>query len=493
MSGTINFKYFPATTFRVPGYYSEFDASQANTALAAQRALLVGQVLSGGTAALNVPVEAFSQDQVNSLCGADSMLALMYQAYRKQDAFGECWILPIADPTGTAATGSLLVAGTASAPGTVSLYIAGILVSVGVNTGDVAATIAANITAAINGTAGTPCVASATGATVNLTANHKGLAAADCDIRLNYRAVRNGEATPAGLTITITAFTGGGTNPVIVPALDNLGTRTFDFIAVPYTDSTSMSAVAALLSDQIGRWSAIEQLYGHAFYAYRGTLSARSTFGVSNNNQHESVLGFYNSPTPAWLEAADWAGAHAAILRTNPAIGVVGQPLGLLPPPLADQDTPAEMNVMLYDGMSTFTVDESGQSRIGRSITTYQANAAGQPDDSYLNTNLLFQAMYVARYLAATTLTQFQNKILVDDGAAIGPGSPATTPSLIFQAVCGMYAYLASQYVVQNSDTFAKNGYARKGQKGQVLLYLPIDFSDQVIQVAALIQFQQTT
>jgi hypothetical protein len=56
-----------------------------------------------------------------------------------------------------------------------------------------------------------------------------------------------------------------------------------------------------------------------------------------------------------------------------------------------------------------------------------------------------------------------------------------------------MYAYLSSQFVVQNPATFATNGYAQKGQKGQVLLFLPIDFSDQVIQVAALITFQQTT
>jgi phage tail sheath gpL-like len=312
-------------------------------------------------------------------------------------------------------------------------------------------------------------------------------------VRINYRGIANNEVTPPGVTVAFAVGTAGATNPVFTTLFSNLGTTTFDYIAFPYTDTASLTAIEALLSDQSGRWSAIEALYGHVFSAYRGTVSGRSTFGVSNNNQHLSILGYYDSPTAAWVEAADWCGAHAINYRVNPAVGIVGQALNLLPPPLASQDTPGEQNVLLYDGMSTFNVNEAGQSVIDRSITTYQTNQAGQIDDSYLNTGLLFQAMFVARYLAIQVLSQFLNKILVDDGNIIGPGSPAVTPSLIFQAVCGMYAYLCTQYIVQDSQTFAKNGYAQKGTKGQVLLYLPIDFADAVIQVPALIQFQQTT
>jgi phage tail sheath gpL-like len=478
----------------VPGFYPEFNANQANTAAPNQRALLIGQVLASGSAVLNQPILAYSQAQVSALCGLNAMLTLMYQTYRLQDGFGEVWILPLADnAAGTAATATIAFTGPATTSGLLSLYIAGILVGVAVTVGDTAATIAANLVADMALIANLPCTATAAAGTVTLTALHRGAALNDIDLRLNYRAGRNNEVTPAGVGVTITAFAGGLLNPVLTPPLANLGSTTFDFIAVPYTDSLSMAAVSALLSDQSGRWSAVEALYGHAFYAFRGSVGTRSTFGVTNNSQHETILGYYDSPTPAWLAAADWAGAHAVIYRANPAIGVIGQPLGLLAPPIASQDTPAEMDVLLYDGISTFTVDATGQCRIGRSITTYQTNAAGQSDDSYLNTNLLFQAMAVARYLTANVLTQYQNKILIDDGAVISAGSSATTPSLIFQGVCGMYAYLASQNVVQNPATFAANGYAQKGQKGQVLLFLPIDFTDQVLQVAALIAFQQTT
>ena len=101
--------------------------------------------------------------------------------------------------------------------------------------------------------------------------------------------------------------------------------------------------------------------------------------------------------------------------------------------------------------------------------------------------------MYAARYLKAQLQTQFSGKILVSDGTPIPVGSPATTPSTVFQSAVAIYGYLASQFIVQNPATFAKNGYGRAGTKGQVLLFLPIDFSDQVIQISALIQFTQST
>ena len=414
-----------------------------------------------------------------------------------QDPFGECWLLPLVDAVaGTAATGSIAFTGPATGAGTIPLYIGGVPIPVGVNAGDLATAIATNAAAAINAAAiGMPATAIAASASVNLTADHKGLALNDLDIRLSYYGAQNGEVMPAGVGATITPMSGGATNPVLTTALANCGEQTFDFIAFPYTDAASLTAIEGFLSDQSGRWSAVEMLYGHAFIAYRGTVAARGTFGTGRNSQHVSCLGYYDSPTPTWLEAADFAGAHAVRIRVNPALGMTDQQLNLLAPPVASRDVIASRNVLLFDGISTFFVDPAGVCRIDRSITMYQLNPSGQADNSYLNTNLMFQAAYSARYIKAQLTSQFiaAGKILVDDGTPIPPGAPATTPSLIFQATVALYAYLASVFVVQDVATFAKNGYAAKGTKGQVLLYLPINFSDQVIQIAALIQFQQTT
>jgi phage tail sheath gpL-like len=494
--GDVGFHNFPASTWRPSGSFIEFDPSQANTATQQQRALIVGQITASGTTTANVPFLAYGQAQVNALCGVASMLAQEYAGYRAQDPYGEVWIGPLADNgAGTAGTQTITLTAPATAAGTLALYVMGVSVPVAVASGDIASAIATAIVTAITAAVGIICTAAAVGAVVTVTSNHKGAAAADIDLRVNYRGQANNETTPAGVTVTIAAGVAGATNPVLTTLLTNCGVQTYDFIAVPYTDATSLTAIEAFLNGTAGRWSSIQQLYGHAFTAVRGTVSARGSFGVTRNPEHVSCLGFYDSPTPAWLESADFAGAHALRIRANPAQGVAGMALGLLPPPIASQDTPSNRNVLLYDGISTYFVDPSGTCRIDRSITMYQTNAGGQPDNSYLNTNLLFQAMYCARYINAQITSQFiqPGKILVANGTPIPLGAPAVTPNGIFQAVVAMYSYLSTQFIVQNPAKFAANGYATTGQKGQVLLFCPFDFSDQVIQVASLIQFQQST
>jgi phage tail sheath gpL-like len=498
-SSALAFKYFPWQFWRPSGVNAEFDPSQANTAVQNQRALLIGQITSSGTATANIAVQGYNQAQVNGLCGINSMLALKYAAYRLQDPFGEVWLGPLADAGGgTAAAGAISFTGPATAAGTFPLYLMGVSIPVAVSDGDTAQTIATNTTAAITAAVGVSCTAAIDGTDnykVDLTALHKGLAQNDIDIRVAYLGAQNGEQVPAGVGYTVTAFTGGATNPTLTTLLSNLGTQLFDYIALPYTDVTSLNALQAFLSDQSGRWAAINMLYGHVFSAFRGTVSARTTFGTSRNDQHASILGYYDSPTPAWLEASDWCAAHVIRLRVNPAQGVSTQALNLLPPPIASQDDPGERNTLLFDGMSTFTVDAAGVCRIDRSITTYQSNASGQPDNSYLNTNIMFQAMYAARYIAAQITSQYiaAGAILVSNGTIIPPGSPATTPNLMLGSVIAIYAYLASIFIVQNVQTFAQNATAGPGTKGQVLMYLPIDFSDQVVNVGLLIQFRQST
>jgi phage tail sheath gpL-like len=496
MSGTLAFRYFPSQTWRPSGVNIEFDPSQANTTTQNLRALLIGQILAGGTTPPNVPVLAYSLAQVNLLCGANSMLALQYGAYRKMDPNGEVWLGPVSDSSGgVAATGSLAITGPATAAGTIALYLMGVSVPVAVNVGDTATVIAGNVAAAIAATPGISASAVAASGTVALTANHKGLAQNDIDIRLNFIGPQAGEVLPAGVGVGVTAMAGGTANPVLTTLLTNLGVQAFDFIALPYTDTTSLNALQSFLSDANGRWSAEQMQFGHVFAAFNGTMSARTTFGVGRNDQHASILGYYNSPTPAWIECADWCAANAIRIKVNPAQGLSTQPLNLLPPPVASQDTIGQRNILLFDGISTFTVDPSGTCRIDRSITTYQLNAAGQPDNSYLNTNILFQAMYAARYISSQVSSQFiaAGKILVSNGTPIGPGSPATTPNAVLGSVIAIYAYLCSIFIVQNPSTFAKNAYATTGAKGQVLLYLPLDFSDQVINIAILAQFVQST
>ena len=217
-------------------------------------------------------------------------------------------MLPLAD-IGTAATGSITIAGTPSVAGTLYPRIHGDAEPCIVTPADTATTIATRLAALINADPNMLVTAVAVAGAVNLTARHPGLLGNDIDLRMNYFGAAGGEITPPGLTVTLTPMTGGTGYPAIGAALANLTTRTFDFVAFPYTDTTSLNAWQSFANDVSGRWSPLQELFGQAFSAYRGTLSARATFGVTRNDQHISIIGFYDSPSPVWDWTADLTGA----------------------------------------------------------------------------------------------------------------------------------------------------------------------------------------
>jgi len=446
------------SNLRVPLFYGEVDNSQANSAQQTQRALIIGQITASGAAVPNEPI--ISQGAADAIAqgGAGSMLALMTAAYRAADDFGEVWYLPLADdPTATAATGTITISNAPTATGTVYLYIAGVRVTLPVTSTQTTAQIAAALAAQINATPNLPVSASATTNVVTLTALNKGLAGNDIDVRLNYLGQRGGESTPAGLVLAIVAMAGGAVNPTLNTALANLSSKSFDFIVCPYTDAASLAAIATLLNDQTGRWSWDEQLYGHCFAAYRGTLGNQTTFGSGLNNQHTTVLGFNNSPTPNWLVAADLAGTCAVSLRADPATPLQTLALStMLAPPLSSRFALSDQNTLLFTGISTFTVDDAGVCSLQKVITTYQKNAFGQADDSYLGVETMFTLAAVLRDMAGVITSKFARMKLAANGTRFAAGSNIVTPNIARAALIAEYQHLEEDLGwVQNSKAFA--------------------------------------
>ncbi|WP_260471781.1 phage tail sheath subtilisin-like domain-containing protein [Pandoraea apista] len=290
-----------------------------------------------------------------------------------------------------------------------------------------------------------------------MTAKNKGLAGNDIDIRINYRGAASGETLPAGLALTITPMAGGAVNPALTTAFANLLDQEFDFIAFPYTDANSLDAMKAFLSSTTGRWSWSKQIYGHAFAGYRGTLGALTTFGNTRNDEHVSVMGFNDSPTPAWILAADLAGTVATSVRADPARPV--QTLALssfLAPPLASRFALGDRNTLLWDGISTFTVASDGTVAIENLITTYQQNSFGQPDDSYLEVETLFTLAYVLRALRSVVTSKYSRMKLAADGTRFAPGSSIVTPAIIKADLIAQYQQLEYDGFVQQSAVFAQ-------------------------------------
>ncbi len=483
---SIPFKQIPQA-IRVPLFYAEVDNSQANSATANQRTLIIGQITASGTGSANIPTLSQGVGDAAAVGGNGSMLHLMTAAYRASDPVGEVWYLPLADDgAAVAATGSVAVTHVATANGVISLYIAGVRVQVAVTTAMTTAQIATALYTAINLTPLMPVLAAnGTPSTVSLTALNAGAAGNDIDIRVNYGGAAAGEATPAGVTYTITAMASGATNPVLTTGLANLAAKTFD--------STSLTAIKSFLNDTTGRWSWQQQLYGHMFLAYRGTYGALVTFGATQNNQHQSVLGVYDTPTPYWIVAADYAGAAAVSLRIDPGMPLQTVALNtMLPPPLQSQFTLTQQNTLLYNGISTFNVADDGTVSLQNVVTSYLLNAYNQPDNSYLEIETLFLLMFVIRFLSSRITSKFGRFKLAANGTRFGAGSNIVTPNIIRADQINAFVELENLGMVQGSDQFAQQLIVQQNvnNPNRVDVLWPGTLIDQLRIFAILVQFR---
>lgn len=496
---TINFQHIP-TNLRVPLFYAEVNNQNANTAQLNYRALLIGQMTSAGTVTAGVPIIVGQPGDAITKFGVGSMLALMVAAYRAADPIGELWCLPMADAGGaTAASGTITFTSVATANGTLALYVAGVAVPVPISSASTSTQNAAAIAAAINANTNLPCTATSSSAVVTITAVNKGLGGNDIDIRTNYYGPTNNEYTPTGLAFTYSNAVGSGmllasgaTNPVIATSLATLATQKYDAIISAYTDSVSFLALSAYLNDTAGTWSYAEQLYGHAWYGYRGTFSALTTFGTAKNDQHSTVLGFFDSPTPAWVLAADAGATAMTSLRNDPAQPLQTLPLStFLAPPLASLFPLTERNTLLFDGISTFNV-VAGQPILENIITTYQLNSFGQPDNSYLEVETMYTLAFILQTLNSIITSRYPRMKLAADGTKFAAGSNIVTPSIIKADIIAEYQNLEYNGLVQGSDYFAENVIVQQNatNPNRVDVLYPAVLIDQLRIFALLMQFQ---
>ncbi|GBQ32276.1 phage tail protein [Gluconacetobacter azotocaptans] len=495
MSGSITIPGYAANT-RVPGIRFALDNSKANTAQTARRVLIVGQMLAAGSAtAGTASISAGPTDAVTKY-GAGSQCAIMVARYMALDSQGEVWVLPLGDDAASvAATGSVTIGGTAAASGTLALYIGDALVPVLVTAGDTPATIATNIVSAAAGVSGLPVTVAVDGTTagkVDVTALNKGMSGNDILLGLNVLGTAGGQQTPSGITVTLAQMTGGTQNPTtLASALSGLGDRVYDLFIHPYTDTASLSVFKTQFDNLTGRWAPSEQIYGHGVTAYRGSYGEATAFGLTQNDPHTTIMGISDSPSAPMAWATEIGAVTAISMRTNPTLPITGSAgvLNVLPPSDAGRFISSQRNSLLWDGISTHKVDDSGTVMVERLITTYQENASGEPDDSYLDIETLLTAEICLQDMQTYLSSQFGGYGLVADGTVIPAGAKFTTAQLIGKSVVARYRWQGQQLWVQNADTFAQNLVAQNAGNGQVSLLMPYDFANQLWQIAGNCQF----
>jgi len=456
MSGAVSFSTIPANA-RVPLFHIEFDNTRAGIGQANPRTLLVGESLNTQPF---VPVFVPSLAWARNAFGRHSMLADMVDAALANDPLGELWAMPVEMTGGTAAAGQIAVSGTSTEAGQLSLYIAGTRVAVDVASGTAAAAVATAIAAA--GTAAESDrtmpmdVGAAAGSNVPVTARHAGVLGNQLDLRINHAGPAGGEATPAGLTITLTQPTGGAGQPDLSTLVAALNDEEWDAIVVPYTDATSLSAIQTLMSDTAGRWSDASQAYGHVWSAKADTAANLVSFGGARNNQHQTVFGLYASPSPVWRQAAAYAAAAHQALKADPSRPVQALAVnGILAPLEQSRFSRANRQSLLTSGVATVVGLRDGTVQIERAVTTYQTNKYGQPDQSYLDAHRMYQLMAITRSLKTFVTQTYPRHTLADDGTRAGPGTAVVTPRLIKGALVTHYEALERAGLVDDATAFA--------------------------------------
>lgn len=489
---SISFNQIPVNLL-TPGQYVEFDNSKAIGGLVnmANRILLIAPKLAAGTATANVPFQISGEADGIAGLGRGSIGAAMVSALFKVTDTIETWVLPIADSgAGVQATGTIVVAGTPTEAGTINLYVAGRRVQVAVTTSDTATTIAAAIAAAINADADMPATAAAAVATVTLTSRHKGTLGLDIDMRVNYYPLS--EKTPAGITLTITAMSGGTGDPSIATGLAAIGATQYNTIIMGFNDDANVALIETELDT---RWGPLYQNDGHCHIAKRGTVGTLNTWAGSRNNPHLTAWAMENSgiPNPGW-EMAAVAGTTAAFnLAIDPARPLQTLALtGIKAAPAEKRFTRSERNNLLSYGLATTIVDAGGNVVIERAVTTYTLNASSIVDPSYRDIETMFTLSYLRYTVRARISQKFPRYKLANDGTQFAPGQAIVTPKIVRAELIALFRDWEDAGLVEDIDQFKADLLVERNgtDVNRVDVLLPPNIVNQFRVFAAQIQFR---
>jgi phage tail sheath gpL-like len=500
----ISFANIPAN-IKVPLYWVEVDPSHAGLASINLKALMVGVMTSAGTATPNVPLPIGSQAQADVAFGLGSELSRMFQAYYSNNLANEVWGLPLSEPVGgVAATGTITITAAPTTSGTINLYIAGSHIPVNVASTDTPTTIASAIVSAITtyldtvGNKALPVTATSSTGTVTLTSIFKGVSGNEITVMLNYYGAIGSEFTPPGLGITLPSgglLSGGTGIPVFTTAITNIQKLDFEYVALPYNDTSSMFTWDQEFGfTDNGRWGWQRQQFGHVFTAKRGTYSSLITYGSNLNSGVESVMSFEQSTaSPMFEYAAAYAAKAQRALINDPARPLQTLSLNNMKACLVqDRFSFQQLNALASNGLAIQEVGTDGQPMILREQTTYQLNLYGQGDDAYeLVTTLATLAKLLRNQKQAIT-SKFPRSKLADDGTKFGPGQAIVTPGIIKAELINEYQMDMWNGLVENLREFKNNLIVERDSNdpNRVNVLYPPDLLNQLRIFAVLAQFR---
>lgn len=455
-----------------------------------RRSLICGQIGSSGTAvdgALNVDVHTLTTAQIKTLFGDDTFLTNQILAwinangsYSPLDVIGK-------DPVaGNAATGVVTFTGTATSDGT--LYISFVdeeqyQVTVEVSNTDTADTVGTALATAIgNLTDPVFSVANVSGV-VTATAKDSGTLGNKYGIKV--------EGSVPGITVALTAWSGGSGDPTLTSILDPISGIRYTGILWPEAWSANLSIPQTELETRFNASNTI--MDGTVFCGLSDTYAnIISTLSTENSKctvrMGAPKLALSAHVGPAILKPADWVAAEFEgirarrlttdapiadyIISTSGGLDAFGGPsLASLPyfnTPLSD--TPVTASTYLFSATEQAALEDAGFTVYGVNsaqnymimgpvVTNWVTDAGGNPNDSFHYLNYVDTGS-VCREIFYTTLKSVFAQSRLTEGDLIPQRSMANAESIKAELM-RIYKVLSLQALTQSGreaeSYFAQN------------------------------------
>ena len=390
---TITFNEIPADR-RDPGVLVEIRPNYTDTGLLLlpSRAVIISQMTAGGLAMPGQVCAITGPGQAELLFGAGSVAATQVNYWLANNSTTPLFAIGLLDaPGATHASTTIGIGNVTFANGfSVTARIAGMRVPVAVPPGATQTELAAALIVAANAMSALPVTAmSAPGPAVGvvLTAKNAGL----CGNSINVRFTDRSDAT-APLTALLASvappalaanLTGGLGNPDATPAIATIAGTWYTDICTPWTDPNNRAVLAA---EGVRRYGALVNLDARMWGGLGGSYATLAGYGDAGNSRQMVTVGVRNPYEPDWVWGAVWGAIHAFRLANDPSRQSKGVAcVGLTAPDPADQFTSQERDLLLRNGISTWTALNDGTVVISRTVTGYLQSNLGVPDTAWLD------------------------------------------------------------------------------------------------------------
>lgn len=464
--------------------------------------LILANKLASGSATADTKI--YGPDTDPPLQSETDMIALggsgceahrLWRRVTKVNKTTAVYVVFVTESAGTQATGTVVIATTATGAGALRLWVGDEFVEAGISTNMTPTQIGDALVTAVNGQTHWAVTAANVTGTVTLTAKQKGPRGND----IRYQTtITSGIGTTASAG-TDTALSGGATADSNVTALGTILSKQFYRIVSAAPDATQLGALTSQVNTQALPVTGILQ---RVFAGSVDTLANTITLATGLNAALSEIAWSEKSPlTPGELAANQAAVVSLFETRPNPRTNFANfgndaetQPTWKVPKPRLDSAHPSRSSIVsaLNNGISPIAVNPNGTTYLVNRITTRSLSGSTVDYRIRASHKVTISHFYAFDLRAKLTL-QFSGKRIGNDVAQGErlPGPSVATPTIIKGAVNALTDDYDRNDLLQpgrarviKDTTIVQRETSPSTRMG---IYIPLEPVDNLEQIAAIV------